>query len=601
MHVVVVFVLFRGLKTRVSFRASKVTTQHISPRIRSMKTGPLSSLSLLLLSNALLAAACLPQRPEGELKRVYEDDAGVDGGIVVPDASSPTPDGAVLDPHGISALDPPHGPFTGGNRVVIQGQGFGARPRVWFANLEVGASDVVPISATKVQVIVPALDPGLVDVKVQDGDDSSTSRVLEGAYTVDPFYAQPNDGPTSGGTIITLHGKATGWSAASTVKIGSSSCSTLQLVSDTELKCTTPPGVAGSRTISVSTPNNATQSVFDAFLYSDSDNGFRGGLSGDPLNGTLKVIVLDSYTGKPIVGASVIAGDDLSTGLVAQTDAAGIATLSGPSLTEKVSVTIAKKCTKPTSFVAVPVDTVTAYLDPVLTPECIPPEEGELPPTGGKPSAGSYVSGELMFGLNGEFGRGNWSIVPSNLSSTERKVAYLFTATSDPRATFKLPDAALGVTESAPGNNGYAYSTTASAGNVSVYAIAGIEDSSTTPRKFTAYAMGVTRGVGTQPGVEIANVSIPVDIPLDQAVTLKVEPPTSSASTPEHVEHHDRDLAWRRWLRDLARHAAESIAAVFRLDHEMVGLPPLVALSLARNTWHRRWWAVAERYRSRCR
>lgn len=498
-----------------------------------MRSRCLTNGHLITLGAALSLVACLPQRPEGELKRVYEDDAGIDGGIVVPDASVTKPDAGPVDPHNIAALDPPHGPFTGGNRVLIQGQGFGARPRVWFANVEVPASDVVAVSSTKIQVNVPALAPATVDVRVQDGDDSSTQRALVDAYTVDPFYATPNDGPTAGGTIVTLHGAQTGWTSGTTARLGSAECVSTQVVSEIELKCTTPPGPAGARTISVARPDGVTQTVFDGFSYSDSDNGFRGGLSGDLLNGSLTAIVLDSYTSKPIVGASVIAGDDIANGVVAQTDATGIAHLASPALTGAVSITVAKKCTKPTSFVAVPVDTVTVYLDPVLTPECIPPEQGDLPPTGGKPTAGAYVSGELLFGLNGEFGRGPWTIVPNKLSATERKVAYLFTAGSDPRATFKLPDATAGVTESALGSDGYAYLTTASPGNVSVYALAGIEDTATNPRVFTAYAMGVTRGVGTQPGVEVNNVSIAVNIPLDQAITLEMSPPTSATAAPD--------------------------------------------------------------------
>ena len=37
--------------------------------------------------------------------------------------------------------------------------------------------------------------------------------------------------------------------------------------------------------------------VYDAFTYADSDNGFKGGLSGPPLDGSLKVAAYNAYTG----------------------------------------------------------------------------------------------------------------------------------------------------------------------------------------------------------------------------------------------------------------------------------------------------------------
>ena len=60
--------------------------------------------------------------------------------------------------------------------------------------------------------------------------------------------------------------------------------------------------------MTVTVPNQTPLQARDAFTYNDSPDGFRGGLSGSVLSGNLKVIALDSWTGFPINGATIIAG-----------------------------------------------------------------------------------------------------------------------------------------------------------------------------------------------------------------------------------------------------------------------------------------------------
>ncbi|MCC6645851.1 MAG: IPT/TIG domain-containing protein [Polyangiaceae bacterium] len=483
-------------------------------------------------------AACLPSRPEGDVRKVYDrDDAGgeadatfaQDGGTAGPAVDAA---GTIDDPRALVAVDPPHGPFTGGQRAVVQGSGYAGKMRVFFGDVEVPPAEIVALSSKKLQVNVPPGAPGDVDVRVQQGDDPTTARTLKSAYTYDAFALHPSDGPTSGGTVVEIVGAGTIWGPDTTVSIGGKPCTNLTIQGPTALGCQVPAHTPGAKPVTI-TSGGAAASVLDAFTYSDSDNGFRGGLSGKPLSGTIRVLAFDSMEGKPLEGATVFLGET-TDGLKATVDAAGVTIVTDPSLTGRVNVTIARKCSQPQSFVAVPVDTVTAYLDPILSPECMPPE-GDPPPVGGKPGLGASVEGEIVFEGKKEFDKGQWSGVPAPLSPGERKVAYLFFPSSDPRARFTLPPASSAILESSPGANGYGFTTSAPVGNVAAYALAGLEDRTKTPPTFTAYLLGVTRGISTKPGVTTGDVAISIDIPLDQKVTVSLDPPSPGPKGPDRV------------------------------------------------------------------
>src|SRR6185295_18903679 len=195
------------------------------------------------------------------------------------------------------------------------------------------------------------------------------------------FYADPSTGPTSGGTIVHLYGQGTAWAAGTTVTIDNAPCEPVTIVSATELTCTTPKGTAGAKSITVTAPDKVSV-VREGFVYADSNNGFRGGLSGGKLSTSLTVLVLDDYTGAPIPGAYVLAGDDAATGVSKLTGSSGVVVFNDPMLGPKRSVTIAAKCFQPTTFVDVPVNTVTAYLTPVLSPACA--AGGDPPSVGGR-------------------------------------------------------------------------------------------------------------------------------------------------------------------------------------------------------------------------
>jgi hypothetical protein len=482
-----------------------------------------------------LAGSCIA-RPEGQFQKPTADDAGkmppilVDGGSG--DAKGELPP---LDPHAVLSVDPPHGPWNGGQTVMVRGNGFTNQVRVWFGSKQVPDADLVPVDAQRVQVVVPPGAAGPVDITAQNGDDASTSRTLLGGFEYDAFYAEPKSGPTSGGTLITLHGQGTKWNAATKVFVDLLACTDVSVKSPTELVCKTPKSSPGAKPIRVETDDGVKVDVLDAFTFGDSDNGFKGGLSGDPLQDQLEVIALDGYTGTALGNAVAVVGDDLKTAWVQQTDGSGVTVFQAPGLGPKKTVTVVKKCYQPVTFVDVPVSVVTVYLDPVLSPACA--EEGDPPPVGGTPSTGSVVSGQLVWQSSKEFEqKAGWTNVPGAKGPDEKLAAYVFELSDDPDDVFTLPPEGQATTPDSPGAVGYAYSASTRSGNVGLYAMAGIENRAASPPYFKAFALGVAKGVATAPGKVTSDVFIKMDIPLDHALEVSLTGPTPTAKGPDRVK-----------------------------------------------------------------
>jgi len=488
----------------------------------------------LALLFVVTASACIAGAPEGIHRQTDGDGGGdslfnFDGGPPPIDAAPEVP---VADPYAVIGADPTHGPFTGGQRVLIRGNGFSAATRVWFGEIEADPQTMIPIDPTRLQIVAPKGVAGPVSLTAQKGDDESTRRSLPGGYTYDALYATPASGPVAGGTVIEIIGDGTSFTESAVAKIGGKACTTQTINGPTSITCTVPKGTPGAKPISVDPGDAEPLVVLDGYTYEDSTNGFKGGLSGAPLAGTLKVLVYDNYTGDPIPAAHVIVGENLASALVKQADATGVTVFVDPSLTGAKTVTIAGKCHSPITFADVPVDTVTVYLDPILSPLCI--ADGDPPPVGGKPGTGGAIRGELVWTGNVEFKKSPWINVPAPAPG-ERQAAYVFHANGDPTATFQLPPSSMAVLPDAPGELGYAFQLTSGVGNRALYALAGIEDTQAVPSKFTAYAMGMVQGVSVVPGMITDQVYLVMDRTLDQALTMDVTPPAPGPKGPDRV------------------------------------------------------------------
>lgn len=478
-----------------------------------------------------LFASCVARRDKPYVSQT-DDDAGAPGPIML-DGSAPDapPDALELAPHAVLGVDPPHGPHVGDTLVMIRGNGFDSSARVFFGDVEVPKAKVTPIDPQRVQVQTPPGAAGAVDVRVQNGDAESTSALLKGGYTYDAFFAKPASGPTSGGTVITLHGESTDWDEDTEVEIDGTPCEAIVVRSPTELSCTTPPAEAGAKVLSVLTADDQRADVLDGYLYGNSDNGFRGGLSGQPLTDQLTVLAFDDFEGAALPGVSVLVGSSVETGVVKRTDENGVVTFSGD-FGPKVTVTLAARCLQPVTFFDVPVDHVTAYIKPVLSPHC--GDFGELPPGGGTFGLGAGISGEVVWEPDGELKRRGWTNVPAPVGE-EQEVAYVLRLSDRADVPLELPSTSSAITPTAEGGLGYSFYETTRPGNFTLYALAGLEDRSQSPPRFTAYSMGLLRGVAVKPGKTAEDVYIQIDVPLDHGLTLDLNPPQQTSRGPDRA------------------------------------------------------------------
>jgi hypothetical protein len=485
--------------------------------------------ALVIMTFGLLAFACLPGSGPALVDGIDATPPPLTG---LDDASVARSDVDLGDPFAIVGLTPSHGPFTGGTRTVITGRGFSTKLHVFFGAVQVPDSDVLASDPTHASVVTPAGTPGPVAVRIVD-DVTKQDRTLADAFTYDALVVTPPSGATSGGTRISIQGSGTQFTPGAAVKIGASACTAVAVKDTTHIECVTPasngPGV---QDVTVTLTDKSTVQARDAFTYSDAPDGNRGGLSGGILSGRLTVVALDADTDIPIGNAKVILGTDAAG--AKSTSSSGVIEIDDPSLTGTVTVTVGAKCHQPTTFVNVPVDTVTVYLAPTLDISCA---MGDPPSVGGSGGHfGGEISGELVFPGGVEFRRGNWQNVPPPSSPTERNAAYVIQASGDPGAAFALPPIDLAVTTDSPGTQGYAYDAIVYPGNVTLYALAGIEDRSFDPPRFTAYVMGVGRGIYAPESTQVVGVNIPMTTLLDHTVTLSAAAPTPGPRGPDRFQ-----------------------------------------------------------------
>jgi hypothetical protein len=489
----------------------------------------------VIVGFALGAVACLPTRtnrlpPEGD-GGTTPPPIQVDGGT--DDAAPPD-----VKPHAVLGIDPPHGPFSGGTLAAIRGNGFGGNARVWFGEVEVPAEDVVALDPQRLQVTSPPGPAGAADIVVQNGDDASTRVSLAGGFVYDDLYLEPLSGPTVGGTLVTVHAHEPLFSDDTAIEIDLEPCEVEKVVSPTELTCRTPPGSPGSKSVRalINGEDGEDQSldVLDAYTYVISDDGFRGGLGGDPIDGELSVLVLDNVFGKAVPDATVLIGTDAKRALRARTDRFGTAVISSDELGTEPTVTIAKPCFQPITFVDVPVNRVTVFLNPVLSPAC--GAEGDIPAGGGTPGRGASVSGEIVWPLDGDLREMGWENIPTPQRDTEKKVGYVFRLASRATDEFSLPSAVGAITPSSTGDHGYSYYLSTNPGNFTLYALVGVEDRSRSPYRFTPYAMGLTRGVNAAPSQVKNDVFIQIDIPLDHALSIDANGPKPTSRGPDRMQ-----------------------------------------------------------------
>lgn len=420
----------------------------------------------------------------------------------------------------VTRVDPDSGPVLGGNRARVVGSGFNDSAEVFVGGRMVQPADTIFVDENTLSIVVPAGRVGDVDVRVQIDD---VQAVAEDAYRYHGLSLEPTTGSVAGNTLVNITVTGRDLEDEIDVRFGDQSCTDLQVITPSQLTCRTPAASVGFVPVELRYPDGEDTIVAsDAFEYVDAATSVNGGLAGERINGVVNVRVLERRTATALPGAFVMIGDDPGGMLTGVTDENGRLTLSTNFLRGPVTVHVSLDCFVSTSFVAMDASFVTALLDFSNELRCA--EQGEPTGRGSRGVAGSLISGELVFPGALEFGVNAWDKVPEPRAD-EVRVTYVYTTKGglfDQEVNPASAGANARIVEgvSPVGERGYEFTIFARPGGLAVYALAGLER--TTTGDFTPYIMGVTRDVVTSPGEETTDVEVLMHIPLDRRFRMSL-------------------------------------------------------------------------------
>ena len=152
----------------------------------------------------------------------------------------------------VSSITPSTGSTLGGTTVTIKGTGFVTGATVSIGGNEVPSGEVFVGPETEITATTPAGSAGPAAVVVTDIDGTSEGGPTY-TYIAPPTVESitPNEGPTSGGTEVTIKGKD--FAADSTVTIGGATATEVKVaVDEEEITAKTPAGTPGAAAVIVS-------------------------------------------------------------------------------------------------------------------------------------------------------------------------------------------------------------------------------------------------------------------------------------------------------------------------------------------------------------
>jgi hypothetical protein len=165
----------------------------------------------------------------------------------------------------VSQLSPARGPTSGGTRVIVVGQGFTEETEVRFGGLRALEVSLEPNGT--LNVVAPPMEPGPVDVRVQNVNGEATLQ--EGYYYYDRLEVDqltPPVGPISGGTSVLVEGR--GLAPRSRISLGGRPAELGEATGESLTFNTPSADGAGPATLTLSN-NNGELSVEAAFVYFD--------------------------------------------------------------------------------------------------------------------------------------------------------------------------------------------------------------------------------------------------------------------------------------------------------------------------------------------
>jgi hypothetical protein len=154
-------------------------------------------------------------------------------------------------PPTVTAINPNQGPTAGGTAVTITGTNFTGATGVTMGGA--AATSVAVVNATTITAKTPAHAAGPASVVVTTPVGSNAANTLF-TYLAPPTVTaiSPNQGPTSGGTAVTITG--TNFTGATGVTMGGAAATSVAVVNATTITATTPAHAAGAVDVAVTTP-----------------------------------------------------------------------------------------------------------------------------------------------------------------------------------------------------------------------------------------------------------------------------------------------------------------------------------------------------------
>ena len=185
----------------------------------------------------------------------------------------------------IDNVSPDEGPASGGTTVTITGDNFVSGCTVTFGGED--AASVTVESSTEITAVTPAHEPATVDVVVScpAGDSNAEPFTFFDDTTPVIFGVDPNLGPSSGGTEVTITGD--NFDGATAVHFGDEPAASFTVDSDSQITATTPPHEPATVMVSVTTGEGTSESTSagNFTFYDDTDEGTPIVASVDPDEG----------------------------------------------------------------------------------------------------------------------------------------------------------------------------------------------------------------------------------------------------------------------------------------------------------------------------
>jgi LPXTG-motif cell wall-anchored protein len=209
----------------------------------------------------------------------------------------------------VTGIDPTQGPEDGGTVVTITGEGFTGATAVTFDGID--GTDFTVVSDTEIQVTTPPHAPATVPVIVEHPVADADAGEFTYLAGTEIDSVDPPAGPEAGGNTVTITGVC--FTGATGVLFGDTPATSFTVISDTQITAVVPAGTGTVDVTVTGSPTCGTDTLPDAYEYTDEPViGSLAPSSGPETGGTVVTITGANFTGVTSVTFDGVAGTGLT-------------------------------------------------------------------------------------------------------------------------------------------------------------------------------------------------------------------------------------------------------------------------------------------------